>query len=871
MATRHRPTQEFEKTAGDLGVQLVTLDGLVAGYNGYTSPDLLSPQFWAAASNVYAGQFGTIRRARWAPVLNNTATGFTANGNRIVSMFSFTDIPNNVTWLLFENNDGVVASGPRWLAQYPLNPYSWIGGPSVQVNPLTTIYEVLANTFPLAPLGNAIYNGPFSRVMLNNVIFEANGLYRGKILVGTAVAIGNKPISELWGIDAPDVSPAITILSGSTATIAAAPTGAVRGNNVATITTTAPHGLTIGSQFYLGISGVTDTSFNTVAGASAFCTITSATTLTYQSLGPAATSGSGTVTIGITKTVGRSYAYAWENMNTGHVSAPSPASQYVKYASQEGSVDLVETGTVSVASGSTSVTGTGTSFTSAWIGRYLWMETLVGGSGYTKAIVASVQSTTALTLGTPFPAFFSATNSRFQVIDPQTTHVHLYATGDGAAVYFRIARGPVSLTSGITAAAAGLSFTDIANSEPPNAPFTSEIAQAFNVPPPIGQFLDQYQGRVIVYGVPAALQSFFYTNIETTVVGNPPESCAPLNQVTMPIGDGKLFGSANLPTGFIFWSNHQDMFKLTGLLSDNTVANQFQLGATIQRLPYRIGCGSPYATSITSLGAFWLSSDREVWLFTDHYAPKNVGKPIQDILSRINGVRLPFARMKNFKAGDRNWLALAVALDNSTFNNKLCILDLDLLASNGQASFFTFDMATNQPTWYLYDVNCESIDAAIDNVSTNHLLAGDVDLITDVDWKPGAYTISAEQNIPAPNVTLHAIGNENPEVIKTMEWLRAMTNQLPNQFITQGWTFGVVSYDDDSTVIGVSGTTVNLVPGMQNPVGLRALEYSPALFKLGATRSVKGRRFQIQCNFPTGPGLYELRGYQVRYRNVVAR
>src|SRR5207249_11656761 len=135
-----------------------------------------------------------------------------------------------------------------------------------------------------------------------------------------------------------------------------------------------------------------------------------------------------------------------------------------------------------------------------------------------------------------------------------------------------------------------------------------------------------------------------------------------------------------------------------------------------------------YATAVSSLGAFWLSADRQVWLFTDHYAPKNVGVPIQDILNRINGARLGFAKMKVYKSNDRNWLALAVALDSSAFNNKLCLLDLDLLASNGQPSFFTFDMASNAPTWYLYDVNCEAIEQAIDSNSVQHLLAGDIDL-----------------------------------------------------------------------------------------------------------------------------------------------
>src|SRR5205807_1933861 len=181
---------------------------------------------------------------------------------------------------------------------------------------------------------------------------------------------------------------------------------------------------------------------------------------------------------------------------------------------------------------------------------------------------------------------------------------------------------------------------------------------------------------------------------ESTVVGQPPESYAPLNEVILPIGDGALNGMANLPTGLVIWSNRQDMFKLTGTLTDNTVASTQALGASIQRLPYRIGCASPYATAVSSLGAFWLSSDREVWLFTDHYAPKNIGKPIQDVLNRINGSRLAFARMKNYKSGDRNWLALAIALDSSSCNNKRCLLDLYLLASNGQHRFFALDIAT---------------------------------------------------------------------------------------------------------------------------------------------------------------------------------
>jgi len=874
MAERRRAPAEFEQTQNETGPRVLTLDSLVGGYNGYTSPDLLTPQFWAASSQVYAGQFGTIRRARWAPFFNSTASGFTANGNRIISMYSFLD-PTGfgspatlVNRVLFDNNDD--AFWPRWICNNPLSISGMVAATLVQ--PLDEVWDRFNGQSPSAdfPFALSVLNGPWMRTRIGNAIYETNGQFRSKTVPNTLAEAS--PLFMFWGLDAPDVSPSITLVAGSTATIQAAPTGAIRANNIVTITTTAPLPAGMVTGVYVGISGVTDTTFNTAAGVAVQITKTGASTFTFVQVGPAATSGAGTVTLGITKTVGRSYQWAWEADVNGETSAPSPASQFVKYASQTGTIDLVEVGTVTVVNGNATVTGVGTAFTSAWIGRAIWVE----GSAFTGNYISAVASATSMTLHLPYNGG-GIGGARFQVYDPQLLNsspaqgfVKLYATGDGQPVYFLIGRNAFN-PIGNTALLAGLEFNDTANSEPPNPPFTSEIAQIYNVPPPIGAFCQDYQGRVLVYGVVANLQTFFYSNIEATVIGQPPECFSPLNTVTMPLGDGQLNGMANLPTGLIIWSNRQDMYKLTGLLSDNTIANPAQLAATIQRLPYKIGCASPYATAVTPLGAMWLSSDREVWLFTDHYAPKNVGKPVQDVLNRINGARLQFARMSFYKKGDRSWLALAIALDSSTFNNKLLLLDLDLLASNGQPSYFTFDMATNAPTWYQYDINCESIVTSYDGNSTNHLFTGDVDLITDVDWQPAYFTISAERSIPAPGVMLHAFGNEDPHMIKTFEWMRALTNQIPNNLASQGWAWAVNAFDDDRFVIGVNPLITNLIPGVDSNSNPLFLEYSPAKFKFGGFRPVKGRRFQIGCTFPSGPGFYELRGYEVAYTGIVGR
>ena len=841
MAQRRRAQAEFEATPDKLGTQAVTLAGVIGGYNGYSNPELLSPQFWAAASQVYAGLFGAIRRARFATLLNSSNFANPTN-SRITSMFSFFPPGAPQPYIIFDNADTFFLSPGIW--KYGLSGTS------------STFGCALLLFFGGTPT-NIV--GPYMRVVNTSLILQSNGLVRSKIFYATP----NTFNLEFWGLDAADASPQITIAAApAAATIAAAPTGAARNSNIATITTTANHGFTTGQ--FVTIAGVTDTTFNSLAGATQQITVTGLTTFTYPNIGTnGATSGSGTATVQITKTVGRSYQYAWENANTGHVSAPSPASQFVKYNNQIGTIDCIEPGTVSTSASSPTVTGVNTQFSQAWVGRLLW----VAGGGGIGSVIA-VASATSLTLSGN--AGVNLAGAQFQICDFQSTHIRLYETGDGGSVYFRTARNQF-FNGNTTLISAGLEFSDTSNSEPPNAPFTSEITQSFNVPPPIGQFLSDYQGRPIVFGVAGALQSFFYGNIETTVVGQPPESFAPLNQVTLPVGDGQINGWANLPTGSLIWSNRQDMFKLTGLLTDNTVSNQFQLGATIQRLPYRLGCGSAYATAVTNLGAFWLTEGRQVQLFTDHYAPKNVGLPIQDILNRING-RINFARMKNYKRGDRNWLALAISLDSSTFNNKLCLLDLDLLASNGQPSFFTFDMATNQPTWYLFDINCESIESAIDSISQHQLLCGDVDLITDADYHANDFAIS-ENSVSGGTVTLHALGNEAPEVTKELEWLRANTNQLPNAIAGQGWSFGVLKYDDEQWVIGAanSGNLVSLVPGVQSSSVVIGLENSPADFRFDAAKFAKGRRFQFQINFPSTVGNWEFRGFQVRYTVLYER
>jgi hypothetical protein len=70
--------------------------------------------------------------------------------------------------------------------------------------------------------------------------------------------------------------------------------------------------------------------------------------------------------------------------------------------------------------------------------------------------------------------------------------------------------------------------------------------------------------------------------------------------------------------------------------------------------------------------------------------------------------------MKYYHTNNRNWLALAIPANSGTFNNTLLVLDIDLLASNGSPSYFTFDMATNSPSWYIFNPGTPLIHTVLD-------------------------------------------------------------------------------------------------------------------------------------------------------------
>lgn len=563
----------------------------------------------------------------------------------------------------------------------------------------------------------------------------------------------------------------------------------------------------------------------------------------------------------ITKTVGRSYRFAWENANNTHIGAPSPATSYIAYSSQQGTIECVQPGTVSTISGTKTVTGSGTAFTSAWVGRYLW----VAGIG-SMGRIASVASATSLTLDNN--ALATVSGQKFTPFDPQATHIRGYATSDGGSVYYRLWRNSFNAAA-TTLASAGLSFVDNTNAEPPNSPWTSEQPQYYNVPPPIGKWLGKHQGHCLVYGVDGFEQTLFYSNVSLTDLGIGAMSFAPLNTITFPIGDSELNGHASLPTGLIVWSNTHDMFKITGTLTDNTLLTGTQQGASVVRLPYELGIANPRAVTVTPLGAIWLTNDLEVRLYNDVYAPKNIGQPIQDVLDTANMAQLSNAQMSYYHTKEKQWVVLALAVNGSGYNNKLLVLDLNMLASNGQPSYYIFDMATNQPAWYLFDIRCDSIGTSYDATPLMHLFCGQNDKITDADWDGSSFKQGAALT-PSASITTHPDGNETSTNLKRLKWMRLNTNRTSAQLITDGWAFAIEVIDDD-VYSPDSPQVVSLTPGVDSPDSALASEYSAALFKFGADKFVQGRGLRYSITFPNSDGDYRLYGIQRALKLLPAR
>jgi len=558
----------------------------------------------------------------------------------------------------------------------------------------------------------------------------------------------------------------------------------------------------------------------------------------------------------ITKTTGRKYTWAWVDPNTLprlHVSKPSPETAFQVYSSQQGKIECIAVGTISTTISSATVTGVGTNFTNAMIGQQLWIE-----SGGNFGYITAVASTTSLTLKVVAPS--TQATKKYQVFDGLSTslEVRLYATSDGGATFLRVQNNTFDPTQ-TTVILAGLEFTDNDNNEPPDGNFTLETEEFNNDPPPVGTFVKEWQGRILVFGKSGDEQSVFYSNIEFTVFGVPTESFAPLNSIRLPIGSAKISAAAVVPTGLVLFSDQEDMFKITGLLQDNDVVDDFAIGSTIRRLPYKHGCAHHTAITETPYGIFWVSPENRIHYWDDLNQPVLVSLPIQNLM--YNGIVAAKVKMTYYRDEIAHWLVVAVAQSPSTTNDKLLFLDLDSLKKTGQ-----FD-------WYQYDLDCEGLTTLFGKGSLQQrLLVGGTDVVQDAVYNGTAFKVGAEKIITGANVKFHQLGNDTPQVIKQLKMLRVHTNRTPAQFETDGWSIKVHGVGDDVFTLA-SPLTRTLTPGTDSPTAAQANQFieGPNLFKFGGTNFLHGRGIQFEVIFPNGLAQFDLQQLSFIIRSLPPR
>ncbi len=558
---------------------------------------------------------------------------------------------------------------------------------------------------------------------------------------------------------------------------------------------------------------------------------------------------------------GRKYAFASVNNNSlprAHVSTRSPETAFQIMTAQKAEVEAVQTGTITTSG--TAVTGTSTTFHREWIGMKLWIES-VGTVGY----ISAYTSATAMTLST---SAGSHSGKRFFVYDPQVTHIRWYATANGGAVFLRIGQTTFDPTQ-TTTTLAGLRNDDNNNAEPgeTGASYTTEESEDYNDPPPIGQWLKEWQGRILMFGVPEVanadgnLQTVFYSNVERTVVGCPGDSFAPFNRFTLPIGGALIGGAGILPTGLILFSTKNHMFKITGYLEDQVITDNFGIASTLVRLPFDVGCCSPSAVKETPQGLFWISPENQLWWYNDVEFPRYVGLPVQDILNTIAPSQKGDIKMAYRRKDQKEWLVITFPKASGTSHNDQGVI-LDLTGFN-----------PDSPNFYPFTGDFGGLLAHIDAFGTNHLIAGGQGKIFDLDYNGSDSVISEDSSITG-SVTFHAVGNDTPSVIKDLKWVRFRVNTDPSDIVTataaQIWNFATLGVNDDQYTFAAP-LTLALIPGVDSPDEMGTFTHAPTLFKLDREKLMKANRIQFKCTFPTAAADWELREIQYCLRNLPAR
>ena len=359
--------------------------------------------------------------------------------------------------------------------------------------------------------------------------------------------------------------------------------------------------------------------------------------------------------------------------------------------------------------------------------------------------------------------------------DPQVDTAYLFSTTDGGGTFY--------LNQSITITPlSAISFTD----NTPDANLNvAVVAPTINNPPPLGLYLANFQGRVIIMNLPGTdAQGAAYSGYEWILLGRPEESFPPANRIHLAIGADNLRGGGACTTGFVFFSQSNQMFLLRGTLQDITTTAPVQLTTFLQQLPWLMGCFSHFSIQSTPQGMVWLASDLTIQIYDGTNEPQELSINIRPILRTITQGTESNARSAFFKFLERQWYCLAVATNGSLTNNLIIVLDLDP-NSDTNCGIFVSNLQADD-IGVIYDANSER-ELIINALGIMYKFLAASDTQGGI-----SNPISATAGTLAGYYQTGPFGNDAPQNIKMFRWVTVVTDQAG--FMVQSLLIGE---DDD--------------------------------------------------------------------------
>lgn len=391
-------------------------------------------------------------------------------------------------------------------------------------------------------------------------------------------------------------------------------------------------------------------------------------------------------------------------------------------------------------------------------------------------------------------------------VDPQCDTIVWWCTLDGGGIFFYHSEQLVS--AGLSIIDNGVNYSDILINKGRQAPL-------INDPPPVGNSLQLWLGRLFIFGLFGAPSQIAYTGYEKILEGRPEESCPPRNRLQLQIGADEIRGGGVIQAGIVAWSKSNEMYMLRGQVEDIIVTAPLQLTAFLEQLPFNIGLFATLSVQQTPAGLMWLASDLTVQVFDGNSRPKDVSSHIYPLLRRITPGAQAVVRSATFDWMERNWYCLLIPIDGSGVCNRIIFWDL------------TDDPDTNAGV-FVVDIQADCIAVVEDPNGQRKLVIG--------------------QQGKLRELTLPSLAENALHPVTTS------TSAKLNAFWKSGWGTGerpdlykMFRYLD--LVATNSGCRINVNIVDDNFEDINHIELGPVRGR--ATIGAKGRRLQVEIIFPS--------------------